>query len=49
LARVKEALAQENGKSAEAICRSVIDHVQQFMCAAPTHDDVTVLALARNS
>jgi sigma-B regulation protein RsbU (phosphoserine phosphatase) len=49
LARVKEVLARSNGNSAETICRSLLDQVQDFMCAAPTHDDVTALALARDS
>jgi hypothetical protein len=28
---------------------SVLDQVRQFMHTAPTHDDVTTLALVRNS
>jgi len=49
LQRVKEVLQQSKAASAKELCVSVLDQVQQFMCAAPTHDDVTALALARNS
>jgi serine phosphatase RsbU (regulator of sigma subunit) len=49
LQRVKEVLQQSKAASAKELCVSVLDQVQQFMCAAPTHNDVTVLALARNS
>jgi serine phosphatase RsbU (regulator of sigma subunit) len=49
LHRVKEVLLQPNERSAKDLCVSVLDHVQQFMCAVPTHNDVTALALARNS
>ncbi len=49
LQRVKEVLQQPKERSAKELCVSVLDHVQQFMCAAPTHNDVTTLALARNS
>jgi sigma-B regulation protein RsbU (phosphoserine phosphatase) len=48
LQRVKEFLQQSNAASAKELCVSVLDSVQQFMHTAPTHDDVTVLALARN-
>jgi phosphoserine phosphatase RsbU/P len=49
LPRVKEALQQSNGAGAKEICVSVLDQMQQFMGTAPTHDDVTALALARKS
>jgi serine phosphatase RsbU (regulator of sigma subunit) len=49
LQRVKEVLQQSTAASAKELCVSVLDQVQQFMCAAPTHNDVTALALARNS
>jgi serine phosphatase RsbU (regulator of sigma subunit) len=49
LQRVKEVLQQSKAASAKALCVSLLDQVQQFMHAAPTHNDVTVLALARNS
>jgi phosphoserine phosphatase RsbU/P len=49
LERVKEVLQQSRAASAKQLCVSVLDRVQQFMKAAPTHDDATALALARNS
>jgi sigma-B regulation protein RsbU (phosphoserine phosphatase) len=49
LQRVKHVLQQSRAASAKELCASVLDQVQQFMGSAPTHDDVTVLALTRNS
>jgi serine phosphatase RsbU (regulator of sigma subunit) len=49
LERVKAVLHQAHASSAKELCVSVLDQVQQFMCAAPTHNDVTALALTRNS
>ncbi len=50
LQRAKEVLQQSpRAASAKELCASVIDQVQQFMRAKPTHDDVTALALARHS
>jgi len=49
LQRVKEVLQQSKAASAKELCVSVLDQMQQFMRAAPTHNDVTALALARNS
>jgi serine phosphatase RsbU (regulator of sigma subunit) len=48
LQRVKEVLQESKAASAKELCVSVLDQLQQFMCAAPTHDDVTALALTRN-
>jgi serine phosphatase RsbU (regulator of sigma subunit) len=48
LQRVKEVLQQSNAAGARELCASVLDQVQQFMCTAPTHNDVTALALTRN-
>jgi serine phosphatase RsbU (regulator of sigma subunit) len=48
LQRAKEALQDSKAASAKGLCVSVLDQVQQFMGTAPTHDDVTALALARN-
>src|SRR5271165_2974949 len=45
---VKEVLQQSKAARAKDLCVSVLDQVQRFMCTAPTHDDVTALALARN-
>jgi serine phosphatase RsbU (regulator of sigma subunit) len=49
LERVKEVLLQSKTASANELCASVLEQLQQFMSAAPTHDDVTALALARNA
>jgi len=49
LQRVQEVLQQSKAASAKELCVSVLDQVQQFMGSAPTHNDVTALALARNS
>lgn len=48
LQRVREVLQHSKAASAKDLCVSVLDHVQQFMGAAPTHNDVTALALTRN-
>ena len=48
LERAKEVLQRSKAASAKELCVSVLDHVQQFMRAAPTHNDVTALALTRN-
>src|ERR1700733_12078595 len=50
LQRVKDVFQQSPaGASANELCAVVIDQVQEFMHATPTHNDVTALALARNS
>jgi serine phosphatase RsbU (regulator of sigma subunit) len=49
LQRVKEAFEQSKATSAKELCVSVLDQVRQFVRTAPTHDDVTALALLRNS
>jgi serine phosphatase RsbU (regulator of sigma subunit) len=49
LQRVKEVLHQSKADSAKELCSSVLGQVHQFMCAAPTHDDLTALVLARSS
>lgn len=49
LQRVKDGLQQSKAASAKEICQSILDRVQQFVQAAPTRDDATALALARNS
>ncbi len=47
LERVKEHLRQSTAESAKEICLSAIDNIKQFMHTAPTHNDVTALALLR--
>jgi serine phosphatase RsbU (regulator of sigma subunit) len=49
LQRTKEVLQQSKATNAKELCASVLGQVEQFMCAPLTHDDATVLALARNS
>jgi serine phosphatase RsbU (regulator of sigma subunit) len=49
LQRVKDVLQQSKTESAKELCSSVLEHVHQFMCTVPRHDDATMLALARNS
>jgi serine phosphatase RsbU (regulator of sigma subunit) len=40
---------QQSASSARNLCRAVIEDVRQFMRTPPTHNDVTALALVRNS
>jgi sigma-B regulation protein RsbU (phosphoserine phosphatase) len=47
LSGVKEGLGRGNTKSAKEICLNTLDGVRQFMGTAPTHNDVTSLALVR--
>ena len=49
LERVKDGVQRTKATSAKELCVSVLDNVQQFMCAAPTHNDVTALALLRGT
>ena len=46
--RAEAALKHSQGLSAKEIGSLVLDDVQQFMCTAPTHNDVTALALVRS-
>ena len=36
-----------NAPSAQRLCVTILDGVERFMCAPPTHNDVTALALVR--
>jgi serine phosphatase RsbU (regulator of sigma subunit) len=47
LARAKQGLQRTAAETAKELCLTVLDQVRQFMCTAPTHDDVTALALVR--
>ena len=49
LQRVEEVLQQSQAGNATGLCLAVLNQVQQFMGTAPTHNDVTTLALARSS
>jgi len=46
---IKKGFGKAIGTSSQELCQGVLDHVQQFMCKPPTHDDVTALALCRNA
>jgi serine phosphatase RsbU (regulator of sigma subunit) len=48
LEAVKTILQHSHSHSAKQLCDSVLEHLQQFMRTAPTHDDVTAVALARS-
>jgi sigma-B regulation protein RsbU (phosphoserine phosphatase) len=45
--RLKESFRRSRATAAKEICLGVLDGVRQFMGTAPTHDDVTTLALVR--
>jgi len=47
LNRVKEMFQNTLADTAKEICMIALDGIRQFMGTAPTHDDVTALALAR--
>jgi serine phosphatase RsbU (regulator of sigma subunit) len=49
LQRVKDVLQQSKAENPKELCSAVLAQVHQFMCTVPRHDDVTTLALARNS
>jgi len=49
LERVEKALEKATLSNAEQLCGKILDSVEQFMCAPPTHNDVTALALVRLS
>jgi serine phosphatase RsbU (regulator of sigma subunit) len=49
LERVKNGLQKAKAESAEKLCVSILDQVQQFMRMPPTHNDVTALALLRTT
>jgi phosphoserine phosphatase RsbU/P len=47
LERAKQSFLAAPGRSAQETCAAILDQVQQFMCARPTHNDVSALALVR--
>jgi serine phosphatase RsbU (regulator of sigma subunit) len=47
--RVREYLSQAHFDTAHETCVGVLSKVQQYMCTAPTHNDVTALSVVRNS
>ena len=44
---VSATLEHVNAPSAHRLCVAMLDSVERFMCAPPTHNDVTALALVR--
>lgn len=48
LDRVKDNLQRTRGRSAQEVCGAIMDDVRAFTRRHPTHNDVTVLALARD-
>jgi sigma-B regulation protein RsbU (phosphoserine phosphatase) len=46
---VKAGLQRSTADSAKEFGLSILDQLQQFTCTPPTHNDVTALALARDS
>ncbi|HKN35112.1 MAG TPA: SpoIIE family protein phosphatase [Terriglobales bacterium] len=44
---VQKTLQKATISNAEQLCGDILDSVEQFMCARPTHNDVTALALVR--
>jgi phosphoserine phosphatase RsbU/P len=49
LESAKAGLQRSTAANAKEFCLSILDQVQQFMHTAPTHNDVTTLALARDN
>lgn len=49
LERVKDRLNGPNGSCPKELCTQILNDVQEFLRAAPTHDDVTALALMRHA
>jgi serine phosphatase RsbU (regulator of sigma subunit) len=45
---VSATLEHLNAPSAHRLCVAMLDSVERFMCAPPTHNDVTALALVRS-
>jgi serine phosphatase RsbU (regulator of sigma subunit) len=46
---VKAGFQSSTAENAKEFCLSILDQTQQFMHTAPTHNDVTTLALARDN
>ena len=44
---VSATLEHVNAPSAQRLCVAILEGVERFMCAPPTHNDVTALALVR--
>jgi sigma-B regulation protein RsbU (phosphoserine phosphatase) len=48
LESAKAVFERSTAVSAKDLCLSLLDHLQQFMCTPPTHNDVTALSLFRS-
>ena len=46
---VRKTLEQATVRTARDLCLTILQTAQQFMRVAPTHNDVTTLALLRNA
>ena len=44
---VQATFQNTNAPNAQRLCVAILDGVERFMCAPPTHNDVTALALVR--
>lgn len=49
LEQIKEAFAHASARTSDQICATVLERLQDFMGGRPLHNDVTVLALARDA
>lgn len=49
LPRVKEILLGTSGQSAQEVCRTVIERVNEFLAHGPAQNDITAIALARSA
>jgi serine phosphatase RsbU (regulator of sigma subunit) len=49
MAKLKDEFQKTTATTAKEHCLAVLDKVQEYMCAPPTHDDVTALALLRST
>jgi len=47
--RVRDYFEQARFETAHETCVGILSRVQQYMCTAPTHDDVTALSLVRST
>jgi hypothetical protein len=47
LERVKDRLRDDQSRSAEEMCSSILRTIGEFMCGGPVIDDATALALIR--
>jgi serine phosphatase RsbU (regulator of sigma subunit) len=46
---IKKGFEAASATNSKELCQGVLQRVQEFMCSPPRHDDVTALALCRNT